>query len=493
MPGAATLRSALAAALLLAAAVPSGAQLEVLERNPRWLTADGGATGIVLTGAHTWDLFQDYRFSRPFDARGYLDGLERSGHNFTRGWYWEDGYYSPLPYVERGGRYRLSPPYDAQFIRRVRRRIRAAERRGLFVSVMLFQGWSMDDRSGTRSPGPWPEHPYNPDNTDERVTKQRSALHIGLAQQQQLEYVSYMARKLCSAPNIIWEIANEAVPDSFGTARASNWQRNILRHLRQECGDRLVWVSCPWQAGLDGGQRLDLLTAMYEMEADLVAPCDPNGVYSRHPPANQGAKVVVADTDHLDPAQIDADWVWKSFLRGQHPVFMDLSRSLAWWNGFTWDAEDERWRAVHGALGSVQELVRTVNRERADRPNSGLADLVPQGGVGGRPGDSTRPASSRWTLFSSNRPCPAQSRAAGCGSARANGDEILALALVGETIAVCRLQAGESYRYRWKRSARRGYLGPAQLARADGQGCLAFANPGDESAVVHVERVVAPG
>jgi hypothetical protein len=33
--------------------------------------------------------------------------------------------------------------------------------------------------------------------------------------------------------------------------------------------------------------------------------------------------VVISDTDHYAPGQGDALWVWKSFLRGHHPILMD--------------------------------------------------------------------------------------------------------------------------------------------------------------------------
>ena len=43
-----------------------------------------------------------------------------------------------------------------------------------------------------------------------------------------------------------------------------------------------------------------------------------------NPPANDGRKVVITDTDHYAPGQGDALWAWKSFLRGHHPILMDF-------------------------------------------------------------------------------------------------------------------------------------------------------------------------
>ncbi|HUS16768.1 MAG TPA: hypothetical protein VM536_17370, partial [Chloroflexia bacterium] len=44
-----------------------------------------------------------------------------------------------------------------------------------------------------------------------------------------------------------------------------------------------------------------------------------------NPPAADGRKVVVTDTDHYAPPdRADALWAWKSFLRGHHPILMDF-------------------------------------------------------------------------------------------------------------------------------------------------------------------------
>jgi hypothetical protein len=42
-----------------------------------------------------------------------------------------------------------------------------------------------------------------------------------------------------------------------------------------------------------------------------------------NPPASDGTKVVITDTDHYAPGAGDALWAWKSLLRGQHPILMD--------------------------------------------------------------------------------------------------------------------------------------------------------------------------
>jgi hypothetical protein len=46
--------------------------------------------------------------------------------------------------------------------------------------------------------------------------------------------------------------------------------------------------------------------------------------WSTNPPANDGAKVIISDTDHYSPMKSDALWAWKSFLRGHNPILYDL-------------------------------------------------------------------------------------------------------------------------------------------------------------------------
>ena len=58
-----------------------------------------------------------------------------------------------------------------------------------------------------------------------------------------------------------------------------------------------------------------------------VGPNDeqkPGGDWLADPPANDGHKVVISDTDHYAPFQGDALWAWKSFLRGHNPILYDL-------------------------------------------------------------------------------------------------------------------------------------------------------------------------
>jgi hypothetical protein len=56
---------------------------------------------------------------------------------------------------------------------------------------------------------------------------------------------------------------------------------------------------------------------------DVESPMH-NSRWVTNPPANDGAKVIISDTDHYSPMKSDALWAWKSFLRGHNPILYDL-------------------------------------------------------------------------------------------------------------------------------------------------------------------------
>jgi len=55
-----------------------------------------------------------------------------------------------------------------------------------------------------------------------------------------------------------------------------------------------------------------------------MAPDSPPSRWYADPPAGDGRKVIITDTDHYAPGKSDALWAWKSFLRGHHPILMDF-------------------------------------------------------------------------------------------------------------------------------------------------------------------------
>jgi len=157
--------------------------LRVHPENPRYFT-DGSGRAIYLTGSHTWGNLQDQLSPDPnvkFDYAAYLDWMEDRQFNFMRGWAWEQAAWdnhtkekllvSPLPYRRTGpGRALDGEPkfdltqFNGEYFDRLRSRVIEAGRRGIYVSIMLFQGFSVDDRNTEISLNPWQGHPLNAQN-----------------------------------------------------------------------------------------------------------------------------------------------------------------------------------------------------------------------------------------------------------------------------------------------------------------------------------------
>ncbi len=72
----------------------------------------------------------------------------------------------------------------------------------------------------------------------------------------------------------------------------------------------------------DGGEQYNPI--LFASPADWISPGrGPDEEYKLDPPAADGSKVVVSDTDHLWGHGGVYPWAWKSFLRGLNVLFMD--------------------------------------------------------------------------------------------------------------------------------------------------------------------------
>ena len=158
--------AAFAAALSFAAGALGGeakGPLTVLASNPRYFT-DGSGKAVFLTGSHTWNnLVELVRLeSHPnpvVDFDRYLDFLQVRNHNCFRLWVWEGASWfddkgriihraDPLPYMRPGpgnaidGQPKFDlAKYNQPYFDRMRQRVLAARDRGMYVIVMLFQGY----------------------------------------------------------------------------------------------------------------------------------------------------------------------------------------------------------------------------------------------------------------------------------------------------------------------------------------------------------------
>jgi hypothetical protein len=145
---------------------PAAGPLRVSPDNPRYF-CDASGREVLLVGSHTWNNLVDMGRSDPperFDFDAYLNFLDRYGHNFIRLWTWDSTTWdtrangkwgkdfihhaAPLPWARTGPdtAFDGKPKFDLQqfqpaYFERLRKRVGAAGRRGIYVSVMLFEGW----------------------------------------------------------------------------------------------------------------------------------------------------------------------------------------------------------------------------------------------------------------------------------------------------------------------------------------------------------------
>ncbi len=226
--------------------------------------------------------------------------------------------------------------FNEAYFTRMRERIVAAGERGVYCAVMLFQGWSLH-RTSAKVGDPWPVHPFNAANNvngidvpytaeddDEHPCLHSMMLPDVLARQE--AYVEKVIDAVNDLDNVLYEIINEG--------GATVWQIHMINLVhRIECAKAkqhpvgMTYRFRPKQYNSE----------LFESPAEWISPAnEPVGWwipgsavlenYQEDPPAADGRKVVLNDTDHLWGHGGNPKWVWKSFLRGHNPIFMD-----PWW------------------------------------------------------------------------------------------------------------------------------------------------------------------
>jgi hypothetical protein len=320
--------------------------------NPRYFT-DNRGKAIYLTGSHTWENLQDMTSASDpvFDYKSYLDMMEKNNHNFMRMWAWEQAQMAPwssevivvnpLPFARTGPglandqlpKFNLTK-YNPEYFDRLRQRIIDAGKRGIYVSIMLFQGWSQD-RIDSKVGNPFPYQPYNVANNINKIGApetpedydDRPSLHSMLIPAKllliQKAYVKKVILTVNDLDNVLYEIINEG--------GATEWQYHMINFIKE------TEATMPKQHPVGMTHRGDKKMTnqiLFDSPADWISPnytpypwklADSIRItsFKEDPPEADGTKVVINDTDHLWGHGGNHKWIWKSFLRGLNPIFMD--------------------------------------------------------------------------------------------------------------------------------------------------------------------------
>jgi hypothetical protein len=371
--------SVVALAVSLCCAAPPAAMtmgpLRLHPDNPRYFAKPSG-DAVWLTGSHTWASFQERGVegqTPDFDYPGYLDFLEEHGHNYIRLWTWEHARwmqfvsretpvrYAPLPYARTGPGDALDgkPKFDlTQFnpdhFQRLRQRVEQARGRGIYVGVMLFQGFSLSKVRGQKGVGnAWEGHPFHPANNVNGVDGNPSGdgkghevhtLQVPRVTELQQAYVRKMIETLGDLDNVLWEIGNELELDSV------DWQYHMIRYARKvESGRPLQHP-----IGMSGAP----ITAepLFASPADWISPNVK--LWVTDPPANAGTKVILMDNDHGIPTMHHPSWVWKALTRGHQFLLMDGYRDFRIGSPLEPDPKPEPTRRAMGAARKLSERIK---------------------------------------------------------------------------------------------------------------------------------------
>lgn len=317
--------------------------LVVDSTNPRLFKNSSNGQIVYLTGSQTWPNYQDRGTTDPppaFDYIAHLDQLVAWGHNFTRLWFgWEqtcwnnnpDGlprYYSPGPPYERNGPGNANdgkPKFDLTKLSqphfdRLRARVLAARARGIYVQIMLFDGFTLQTANGfNESGGGFPHQSGNNINSVDVV----GGTHEGVAYNTLVDSAVTARQDLLiekavvtvnDCDNVLWEVANEPAKSSATVA----WENHVISKIHTYEATKTY-------------QHPVIFTSQYPgSDSDLTASAaegySPNTRYLE----NNGSQVVINDTDHsYDRASLLTDltaamvWPYKCACLGTQGVFMD--------------------------------------------------------------------------------------------------------------------------------------------------------------------------
>ena len=391
------------AAAPAAPAVTNG-PLRINPDNGRFFV-DASGSIVLLTGSHTWLNLQDSGKGFPppsFDYTQYLNFLQANNHNFFRLWVWEqarwtveiaddDYWFNPQGPFQRTGpgvaldgkaKFDLSK-FDQSYFDRIRTRVIAARDRGIYVSVMLFNGWSVNKEKSTLTlNNPWKAHPFNTANNINGINGDRNNDNSG-EESHELGYAALLAfqeayvRKVIDTvndlDNVLYEISNESHPASM------DWQEHMVNFVHEYEATKAMKHPVGLTKPSPEGDTTRLLSGPADWISPDGSPTDPH--------VSSGAKVILYDTDHIcgmcygqtsgpNDLTFGHNFVWKSFIYGYNPIYMDGYDGAGYGvggNGYNFN--DPRWVTIRNNMGYALDYSRRMNFA-AMKPRPNLSNLA---------------------------------------------------------------------------------------------------------------------
>src|SRR6267143_656203 len=248
--------------------------------------------------------------------------------------------------------------FDPAFFDRLRERAVKAGEAGIYVGVMLFDGWALHLSPPPDSVEGHPFHALNNVNGIS-VTSIDDVQVLPLdprVRAIQERYIRKVVDTLHDLRNVLWEVANESSGDGSVTKEFASflgmkeapvwgdstewqyWVIDVVKRHEAESGYDVHPIGMTMQFPVRDQTRVnepllrsraEWISPGYDDEIFTegrhpMAPGSPPSRWLADPPPADGAKVIISDTDHYAPGQGDALWAWKSFVRGHHPILMDF-------------------------------------------------------------------------------------------------------------------------------------------------------------------------
>jgi hypothetical protein len=212
----------------------------------------------------------------------------------------------------------------------------------------MFHG---NRRRGTKDRWAWRSHPFHPDNNITGIDageKVHSRAHPAV-NAIQAAYIRKVVDTVNDLDNVLYEVINE------GGEKEWDWWvvETVRRYERTQPHQHPIGIT---------GHGAERLASMLASPANWISPGRNDG-FGDDPPAWDGKKVSLLDTDHVWGVGGNGGWVWKSLMRGHNPLFMDPYDGTVLGNQF-----DPQWDPIRRNLGHALRLARRLD----------LAAMTPQ-------------------------------------------------------------------------------------------------------------------
>jgi hypothetical protein len=318
-------------------------------KNPNYFE-DASGRPLILCGSQTWNTLQDWGTGgtvQPLDFDAFVSFLRAHGHNFTLLWRTELPRFSRLPVTathppeftvtphpwmrtgpglatDGGLKFDLTK-FDRSYFERLRTRVEALNRAGIYAGVYLFTGeWVLRFRCATDG---YPfSAPNNVNGVDdgyrggpaESGVASVTMTGTNIITDLQDAYVRKTIDTLNDLPNVLWIVSEEA------PLKSTWWNNHLISFVRayergKPCQHPIGYATLE--------NRSDSI--LYNSDADWVAPWAWTSPSNSCGTGNPSCKVNINDSDHSyfgmwnDPPQKNRNYAWENFTTGNQVLFMD--------------------------------------------------------------------------------------------------------------------------------------------------------------------------